>query len=420
MWGGHEVSDNNEQRPPGDDRTRTTGGDSTHAGETPPEPVVVDPEPVVTEPVPRAPQPAPIASHRRSAALWWGSLLVFVGALLLVTQFVPEVQAWRYWPLIIVALGIRQLFGPARGPWKLHHLGEGLSTIAIGVVFLGQMTGNLPWNVWLNILRLWPLLLVSFGLEIIGKSLRSEFVRLLGSLVIVAGLVYGAYGTAPTAGFVLPFGVAGDSEEFSFEADSDTSVERGTARIEGVVGTLSVEGGKGVASAQGTTPFDPIFETDYEGDAIDVRVAMGEGVWGPTEPQSRLGVVLGEEIEWDLDIEAGVSSYEIDLRDIVVRGLDLEAGVSDGTLTLGQPVGIEPVEVNIDSGVSALTIRVPRDASTRIRVNAGLTGLDTQGRWTQRREGDSRVWESDDFGSRQGFWEIVVEAGVSGITIEYY
>lgn len=410
------MSENNEQLPPGDDRDRTVPEEPPHAREA-----VTEPEPVITEPVPRSPEPVHTPAPRpRSAALWWGSLLVFAGALLLVTQFVPEVQAWRYWPLIIVAVGIRQLFGPAQGPWKLHHLGEGLTTIAIGAVFLGQMTGNLPWNVWLNLLRLWPLLLVSFGLEIIGKSLRSEFVRLLGSLVIVAGLIYGSYAMAPTSGFVLPFGVAGDSEEFSFEADADTSVESGTARIEGVVGTLDVEGGEGVASAEGATPFDPVFETDYDGDEIDLRVAMGEGVWGPTEPESRLEVVLGEDIEWDLDIEAGVSSYDIDLRDLTVRSLDLEAGVSDGTLTLGEPVGTEPVEVNIDSGVSALTIRVPSEASTRIRVNAGLISLDTKGRWTQRRDGDTRVWESDDFGDRQGFWEITVDAGVSGISIEYY
>lgn len=411
------MPDNNEQHPPEDSGTVGDERSEVRAHE----PVTPEPERVVAEPVPRTAEPSYAAPPQpRRAALWWGSLLVFAGALLLISQFVPQVQAWRYWPLIIVALGIRQLFGPSQGPWKLHHLGEGLTTIAIGAVFLGQMTGNLPWNVWLNLLRLWPLLLVSFGLEIIGKSLRSEFVRLLGSLVIAAGIIYGAFVMTPTSGFVFPWGVAGESEEFSFEADADASVESGDALIEGAVGSLSVEAGNGIASASGSTPFEPLFETDYEGDRLELRVGLGEGVWGPADPGSELDVVLGEDVEWDLEIEAGVSEYDIDLRDLAVRSLVLEAGVSDGTLTLGEPVGDEAIPVEIDPGVSALTIRVPRGVAARVTVDAGLTGVDVEGRWTQRRDDDRRVWESDDFGDRQGYWDIVIDAGVSGINIEYY
>jgi hypothetical protein len=130
-------------------------------------------------------------------ALWAGIGLVLLGGLLLVSQFVPGMELWRWWPLILVALGIRQMFGSRGARWSIRHLGEGLSTVAFGLVLLGQMLGILRWDVWLNILKLWPVLFISLGLEIIGKATRAEWLRFLGSLVVVAALAYGACSHTP-------------------------------------------------------------------------------------------------------------------------------------------------------------------------------------------------------------------------------
>jgi hypothetical protein len=48
---------------------------------------------------------------------------------------------------------------------------EGLTLVAVGLIFLGNTTGALPWSVWISIFSLWPLLLVAAGVDLIGKGL---------------------------------------------------------------------------------------------------------------------------------------------------------------------------------------------------------------------------------------------------------
>jgi hypothetical protein len=350
--------------------------------------------------------------------------LVFAGGALLASQFIPGVQLWRYWPLIIIAFGVRAMFGPPGGPWSIRHLAEGLSTIALGLVFLGQMIGYLPWNVWLNILRLWPLLLVSLGLEIIGKGLRSEFVRALGAVVIIAGLAYGALVMSPTAGWpvsLLP--VASQSEPFDFAARNDAGADSGVASIDGGVGRLAVTAGDVLATAKGTSPFEPVFDVTADGERVDLRIGLGSGSWGPGETDGSLDVTLDRGVAWDLGIDAGVTRYEVDLRELMIRALRLNAGVSDGTLTLGRSDAArtaERVPVTIDAGVSSLTIKVPTGDSVRVQIDQGLTGVDVRGEWTSDKDGDTRVYRSAGFRDTGAYWDIEIDAGIGSITVEYY
>lgn len=388
-------------------------GRSVEAPATPPEPQAANA--VATE-------AAPVRT-RRSPAIWWGAVLVLGGVVLLVSQFVPGIELWRYWPLIIIAFGIRAMFGPGHGGWTIRHLGEGLSTIAFGLVFLGQMVGYLNWDVWLNILRLWPLLLVSLGLEIVGKGLKSEWVRAFSSVVIIGGLAYGALVMTSTAGWPLSIMPAGESQAFDLSAALPTGVEKGTVRIEGGVGSLSLVAGDRLATAEGRSPFDPVFETDASGRTADVVIGLGSHTWGPTAGDSALNVTLARDVVWDLDVSAGVTQYEVDLRELMLSGLQFDAGVSDGTLTLGvsDAGGANgPVSVEVESGVSALRIRVPENDSVRVTINKGLTGVKMRGDWTKADEGDVAVYESDRFQDTGAYWDIEIQAGIGGITVEYY
>jgi hypothetical protein len=353
----------------------------------------------------------------------WGVALVAVGGLLLINQFIPGIAIWRYWPLIVIVVGVRSMFGPASGAWSVKHAAEGLVTIAVGLVFLGQMLGYIGWNAWLNILRLWPLLLVSIGLEIAGKGMRSDWVRALGSLVVVAGLAYGALVMTPTAGWSPVVPVAGPVETFSSDAPRQRGVTTGTAVVRGGVGRLSVRSGDALATASGRSPFAPEFEVETVASDADVTIGLGSGAWPMGFGDARLDVTLDANVTWDLAVEAGVSSYDVDLRDLPVSALSFDAGVSEGRLTLGtaRSSGLRSaVEARVKAGVSSLTLRVPKGDDVRMAVGEGLSAVDARGAWTSSRTGGKRIYESDGFGASGAFWDIEVESGIGSITIEYY
>jgi len=359
----------------------------------------------------------------RSGTVLWGITLIIVGGLLLVSQFVPGIALWRYWPLIIVAIGVRQALGPTVGSWSIKHAVDGLVTIAIGLVFLGQMLGYLGWNVWMNILRLWPLLLVSIGLEVAGKGLRSEAVRALGGLVVIGGLAYGALVMTPTGSWMPLVPVTGESEAFEWSEAHNRRVTEGEAVIRGGVGRLTVSEGRDLATAEGRSPLESEFEVVVDGDTADVEIGAGTGVWVPTTDEARLDVTLDREVTWDITADAGVSHYDIDLRELRVRSLSLNAGVSEGTVTLGssQSSGLGgAVPADVDAGVSALTIRVPGGDHVRVSMSSGLSGMTTRGTWTSSREGDTRVYESEGFRDSGTYWDIDITSGIGSVTVEYY
>lgn len=370
-------------------------------------------------PVPPAP-PQPGPQPRRRAGLWTGVALVGLGILLLVGQLVPGMQLWRWWPLIPVGLGVVQMFGPRRGRWSIRHLGEGLTTVTVGLVLLGQMLGLLRWDVWLNILRLWPVLFISLGLEIIGKATRAEWLRFVGSLVIIAALAYGSLVLTPGFGWP-PAHVAG-GETFQYVEPRRGSVTAGEARIMGAVGELAVAAGDDLVRAEGSSPYEPVFEVETRGDQVTAEVAAGEGSWRPMTPGSDLEVALDRNVVWDLTVKAGVSDYELDLADIAMSSLTLESGVSDGVLTLGEAGAARvrgAVPVDIDAGVSGLVVRVPRGESVRVTISEGLTGVDAEGGWTQGRDGDSRTYESDGFSDAGAYWDVHIDSGIGSITLRY-
>lgn len=60
------------------------------------------------------PVQAPESKRRGRGGVGFGIVLVLVGVLLLVNEFVPGVDVWRFWPLLIVAAGLSAVFKGVR------------------------------------------------------------------------------------------------------------------------------------------------------------------------------------------------------------------------------------------------------------------------------------------------------------------
>lgn len=376
-------------------------------------------------PAGQSPASGPVEPDRgggRSAGIWIGAVLVLLGAALLIDQFVPGVSLWRFWPLIIIVLGLRGMFPDSKGRWTPKRLGDGLFGVAVGLVLLGQMLGILAWDVWLSILSLWPLLLVALGLEVLGKGLRTPWLGVIGSLILVSGIAFGALVMSPTQWSWPPvMWSVGSAESFSEREPRDADVTEGTARIDAGVGRFSLQGGRVLASAEGRLPHGVEFEASRSGSAADVRIGPKQGNWLPGTRDARMDVTLDSAVAWDLRVNAGVSDFTVDLTDIVVSGLDLNAGVSSGTLVLGDAMAAgtrESIEASIDSGVSALEIRVPSGQDVRITMTSGLLDLDVPGAWSKSRDGERAVYESPSFSDRGAYWDITIRAGIGSIRVE--
>ena len=157
---------------------------------------------------PAAPAIPPYGSGapRRRGGIGVGMVFIVLGVTLLAAQFIPGVSWRELWPLIIVALGFGQAVTPGWGDERgLMRVMDGIGTMLIGFVFLGNTLGYIEWSVWLVLLILWPVLLVAAGIAIIGKGIGQQWVRAVAPLVIWAALAVAvASSLTPQAPFEAP------------------------------------------------------------------------------------------------------------------------------------------------------------------------------------------------------------------------
>lgn len=309
----------------------------------------------------------------------------------------------------------------------LKRAAEGLTVIAVGAVLLGNTLGYLPWSVWWNVLSLWPLLIVAAGVDIIGRGTDNTWLRVLSSLLVVGGLLYGAL-VMPAGEGWFPFVTingSSDAEAFDLSEPHDGDVERGVAVVSGGLGDLTVGAGRDLVSAEGETPFrKPRLDVSVTDGEADVTLAYGEGTAVvPTNKHSRMELLFDKSVVWDLTLEAGVTNSEIDLSDLDVSALLVDAGVSDTTITLGRissRVGENVVPVQIEAGVSTLKLRIPKEAQVRLIVKGGLSAIDVDGDLDRLSGGSDKRYESAGFDDGDAFYDIAIDAGVGAIDVELY
>ncbi|GAB4281988.1 MAG: DUF5668 domain-containing protein [Coriobacteriia bacterium] len=371
----------------------------------------------------------PAASERRgrrNAGLGWGIVLVVIGGLLLLNQFVPGVQLWRFWPLLIVVPGIVDVFKTGR-PLAARIMG-GLTTITIGGILLANTLGYLSWSVWWNILSLWPLLIVAAGLGIIAHATDSTGLRVVSSLVVIGGLLCGALVMSSSGGRWSPWAVVdlGDEVTILEREPHEGDIDTGIAAIRGGVGELTIAAGRDLVRVEGETPFgDPVYDVAKRGDEVEVEVALGEGtvVWPGPSARAFLDVTLDERVLWDLSIDSGVSLTEAKLEDLQLSALSVDVGVSDTTVTLGKISRQAPdaVPVRVETGVSTFKLRLPDGVNARVRVEGGLNAVDVGRGFTRIGESeDGRMWVSDGFDDDEPHYDIVIRSGVGAVDVELY
>jgi predicted membrane protein len=112
-----------------------------------------------------------------SGRIFWGLVLILLGVLFLLDQmgradFGDIVNRW--WPLILVAIGLWQLISS-----NFQELAGGLFMIALGAIFQLAKLEILGKSLWHYV---WPALIIGLGLWVLlGSFRRSSAARLSGS-----------------------------------------------------------------------------------------------------------------------------------------------------------------------------------------------------------------------------------------------
>lgn len=283
----------------------------------------------------------------------------------------------------------------------------GTLVIFLGVVFLLQTTGVLPWTLWGTLWQFWPVVLVLLGVGILLRGRNVWLVSLVSVVVLggCLGIALWQYGPVPSSHVrseTVPLG----------------SLESAEVRIEFTAGRLDV--GSLPAGSDDLAVIECEVRDGYG--TLDMDFQEREGVG-----ELRLGTVNYESaddvgVDWWVDltrdiplaisVRAAASGVDLDLRRLKVTELTLDLDAGNCEVRLPNTAG--DTRVQVDVNVANVEIDVPDDVAARIQIESGLSLIDVD-RDRFPREGS--YFQSPDYESAANRIDMVIECDVGRVRV---
>ena len=284
--------------------------------------------------------------------------------------------------------------------------------IGLGVIFLLNTMGLLAWSVWEVIFRLWPILLIAAGLEIILSrfSVWGSLLALALTVIIFAGALWMLGPDMETAQVVEGEKV---SQALGEATQAKVVIEPGIGAlyiealpesanlVEGVINVgKALKVNRRFAVAGKTATFTLNTES--------VTFSPFTG-WG-NKWSWELG--LAPEVPLGLEVGLGVGLADLDLAGLTVDDLEVSMGVGRIVVTL-------PDEgrcyAKIEGAIGETVVVIPAGMAARIRVDTGLTVHNLPDSYQQR--GD--VYTSPGYASAEDRVDLEVDQAIGKVTIHH-
>lgn len=286
--------------------------------------------------------------------------------------------------------------------------------IGAGIVFLLNNLGIIGWGVWLDILRFWPVILIAIGISIIFGG-RSWLGAGLAALLVLAAIGAGVW--LYTANYTVSAGPATTqeiSQPLNGAASAEVDIRAGVAvlRIHSaqspnqlIEGTIALNSGEDVSRN---------FEVTGNTGRFTLRSRnVPINWWFPSDWNTERAWDLGlnPNIPMILNVETGVGRAEIDLSQTHVTNLTLNTGVGETVVTLP---GTGQLQARVQRGVGNVTIRVPQGMAARFRIDSGLGNIGVSSRFPK--QGNEYV--SPDFNTSPNRADVSISSGIGNLSVE--
>lgn len=300
-------------------------------------------------------------------SIFWALILIAIGAVLLLNTLgvLPGNAVellLKLWPLLFIFGGIDNIIRGRGWIWAVISLG-------LGTVFLLANFNYLPWDSWNLLLRLWPLILVAIGLDLIFEG-RKPIATLLGvliALVIMVGVAWFAILNSPTAQL----------------ASTDVSQPIGDAtsayvRVSNPVGRLEMDGGasgrmllEGTVQLPGKGSVDQKYTVQSSQGSLNLSASeVTYSLWssGFNEPLWKFR--LAKQFPITLNAETAVGSMALDLTGLDIDRLNASVAVGSLDITLDSQ---DALDGRVATPVGRIIFHIPQDARVMLQLDTAIS-----------------------------------------------
>lgn len=314
---------------------------------------------------------------------------------------------------------------------KFRNIFWGVILIFVGVLFILQNLGIVYFD-WLSLWRLWPVILVLWGVSIIPVN---NWIKLILVLVILGASV----------SFMLNRTVYWESDRHNFELFSDEffddhfneDFEEADRRystqtfnipyddsskyvelnLEAAAGKFTIkENGDDLINFKrkgNSAEYSYILKSMDSIAVIDIEMESASLVFGKNH-KNVVNIALNDYPIWEIDLEAGAAAVDFDLTNYKIRGIDIEGGAADIKIVLGDKY--DESHLNLEAGASSIVIKVPEETGCKLNIESVFSGKKIPG-FEKTDHGQYRTSNFDEAANKV---YINAETAVSSFTIIRY
>jgi len=293
-----------------------------------------------------------------------------------------------------------------------------LVLIFIGGVFLLQNAGYLPPNFWMNLWRLWPVVLVLAGIELLLAH-RIPWLALAGLAAIVLVLGAVASGSSLSRNPTQAAVTRTSQTDLDGATQAAVTVHFGAGQL--AIGALAPTAETQLAMTTYSGPADLEPRASYSavggtGQLEYQTYGHGPGfmpfVGGPAE--SRMDLNLSPKVPITaLNVQTGATDTHLDLSNLLVSNLEINVGAASTWVRL--PAAAKTTNAHITGGAATITLEIPPGVGAQIRHRGGLSTVNVDpNRFPSVGDG---LYRSADYLTAPNNVDISIETGFTSIQV---
>jgi len=312
---------------------------------------------------------------------------------------------------------------------KFSNLFWALILIAIGLLFLLSNFGWVDFH-WSSIWRLWPLILVFWGISIL--PIRNVVKTILVIAFIALTFIFFNQITEPRWNWSFH----GDEWTWSDKWDRDDWDDKRTYRYETQELSVPYEdptsksvlivdaaAGKYIIGGETADLLSFCKEGDIgnyslttkekEGKTV-IRIKLEKDRKIRHVKKNKVNIQLNPDPVWDLDLDVGAAAVNMDLSGYKIDTAVIDAGAASIELKLGD---LNPLTfIDFSAGAASLEIRIPKGAACEIHSESVLVSRDFKG-FIKKGGG---IYQTENYPEGTNKIIIDIESAVSSLTVTRY
>jgi len=290
---------------------------------------------------------------------------------------------------------------------------SGIILVTLGLIFLIANLGIISWSFLLNIVYLWPLVLIVIGINIVFS--KNYIVRVVTWLLLIVAL--------------LGYSIVYDNNNFINGPNNSNHIPLGNAIVKEdsiVTGELELKlGGTELGISAGNSEnlvdissgdnlYYEVENTDNNTHAeVEIENSTKE-LLGKKGASRKIDLSLNNDVLWKIDAKIGAMSGNFDFSEIPLQELNVEVGAVDLDIQFGDIVS--DVSAEIKAGASNITLHIPNSTGAKISSSSVLsnTNLNSLG-WTKL----GNEYISPNFETAENKISIDVKMGMGNMEVSY-